>query len=124
MTASEYISMKQEQKTTMCAALLYPDGDVKECVKSHLKTMIVSLGNEIWDRIPENESPLFWLTAYTGVVLIDYENQLYSEQLTKEQETALQEMYRAGILLENLKNIHNGNRYLGIPKAEADGKKI
>lgn len=116
MTASEYIAMKREQKTTMCAALLYPDGDVRECVKSHLKTMIASLGNEIWDRIPENESPLFWLTAYTGVVLIDYENQLYSEKLTKEQETALQAMYGAGILLQNLKNIHNGNRYLSIPK--------
>lgn len=110
--------MKREQKTTMCAALLYPDGDVKECVKSHLKTMIASLGNEIWEQIPENESPLFWLTAYTGVVLIDYENQLYSERLTKEQELALQEMYRAGVLLEHLKNIHNGNRYLGIPKEQ------
>lgn len=122
MTASEYVALKKEQKTTMCAALLYPDGDVKECVKSHLKTMIVSLGSDIWEQIPENESPLFWLTAYTGVVLIDYENQLYSEQLTDEQERALQEMYQNGILLENLKNIHNGNRYLGIPKTESAGR--
>lgn len=116
MTAAEYISMKIEQKTTMCAAILYPDGDVKECVKSHLKTIIAALGNDIWDQIPQEESPLFWLTAYTGVVLIDYENQLYSEQLTAEQEKALKEMYQSGILLDNLKNIRYGNRYLGIEK--------
>lgn len=118
MTASEYVVMKQEQKTTMCAAILYPDGDVEECVKSHLETMIDSLGSNIWERIPPEESPLFWLAAYMGVVLIDYENQLYSEQLTKEQDQALEEMYRGSILLEHLKDIHNGNRYLGVEKKE------
>lgn len=117
MTASEYVAMKQEQKTTMCAAILYPDGDIKECVKSHLKTIIASLGSDIWEQIPKEESPLFWLTSYTGVVLIDYENQLYSEQLTGEQEAALREMYQSGILMEHLKDIHNGNRYLGIEKS-------
>ena len=119
MTAADYVKMKREQNTTMCAAILYPDGEVKECVKSHLKTLVVTLGNHIWDQIPDEESPLFWLTAYTGVVLIDYENQLYSEKLTKEQEEALREMYRSGIILESLKNIHSGNRYLGIKKEKS-----
>lgn len=117
MTAAEYISMKQEQKTTMCAAILHPDGDVEECVKGHLNTMIMALGNDIWEKIPKEDAPLFWLTAYTGVVLIDYENQIYSEKLTAEQEKALQEMYGSGILMENLKNIRYGNRYLGIERA-------
>ncbi len=114
MTAAEYVVMKQEQRTTMCAAILYPDGNVEECIKSHLETMINSLGSHIWEQIPAEESPLFWLTAYMGVVLIDYENQLYSEQLTKEQDEALKEMYQSGILLEHLKDIHSGNRYLKI----------
>lgn len=114
MTASEYVVMKQEQKTTMCAAILYPDGNVEECIKSHLETMIDSLGSHIWEQIPAEESPLFWLTAHMGVVLIDYENQLYSEQLTKEQQKAMKEMYEGGILLEHLKDIHNGNHYLGV----------
>lgn len=120
MTAADYIKMKQQKKTTMCAAILYPDGDIKECIKSHLKTIIVSLGNDIWEQIPEGEAPLFWLTAYTGVVLIDYENQLYSEKLTGQQEEALKQMYQSGIILEHLKDIHNGNRYLGIEK----GRKV
>lgn len=119
MTAPEYVKLKREQNTTMCAAILYPDGDVRECVKSHLKMLIASLGNHIWEQIPGEESPLFWLTAYTGVVLIDYENQLYSEELTEEQEKALQEMYRGGVILNNLKNIHSGNRYLGIDKEKS-----
>lgn len=33
-----------------------------------------------------------------------------------EQEEALREMYESGIILESLKNIHGGNRYLGIDK--------
>lgn len=116
MTADEYIELKSARKTTMCAAILYPDGDIRECVKSHLKTILLSLGNDIWEQIPDEESPLFWLTAYTGVVLIDYENQLYSERLTKNQDEALAKLYDSEILLHNLKNIHCGNRYLGITK--------
>lgn len=116
MTADEYKDLKSTRKTTMCAAILYPDGDIKECVKSHLKTLLLSFNNDIWEQIPKEESPLFWLTAYTGVVLIDYENQLYSEKLTKDQEKALAKLYDSGILLHNLKDIHCGNRYLGISK--------
>lgn len=100
----------------MCAAILYPSGDIEECINSHLKTLIDHLGNDIWDQIPKDGSPLFWLTAYTGVVLIDYENQIYSERLTNEQEIALNQMYQEEILTEHLCNIHSGNRVFGIEK--------
>ena len=60
----------------MCAAVLYPDGEVEECVTSHLKTLMDRLGEGAWDQIPKDESPLFWLTGLTGAVLIDYENQM------------------------------------------------
>ncbi|MCR5654307.1 MAG: hypothetical protein K6G07_01525 [Lachnospiraceae bacterium] len=116
MTAQEYKELKLNEKTTVCSAVLYPDGDIKECVKSHLKTMIHTLGNDIWDEIPKDEAPLFWLTAYMGVVLIDYENQLYSEELTPEQERALRILYDADVIMEKPANIHYGNRYLGIAR--------
>lgn len=116
MTAADYIKNKKQQNTTLCAAILYPDGDIEECITSHLKTVIDHLGNEIWDQIPKDESPLFWLTAYTGVVMLDYENQLYSEQLTKAQEDVLRQLYDAKVLMEHACVIHYGNRVLGIEK--------
>ena len=117
MTVSDYIAIKKQQHTTMCAAILYPDGEIEECASSHLKTMIDHLGNEIWDQIPKDESPLFWLTGYTGVVLIDYENQVYSEALSEEQRDALQKMYFSEVLIKHPCVIHFGNRALGIPKS-------
>lgn len=116
MTAQEYKELKLAEPTTVCAAVLYPDGDIRECVESHLKTMIHTLGNEIWEKIPKDEAPLFWLTAYMGVVLIDYENQIYSEKLTVPQEAALRTLYDAGVILEKPANIHYGNHYLGIER--------
>jgi len=118
MTVKEYIAKKQEQQTTLCAAILYPNGEIKECITSHLTTIIEELGADIWNEIPKDESPLFWLIAYTGVVLVDYENQIFSEKLSKEQEDALNEMYEAEILSNNAKMIHWGNRVLGIEKEE------
>ena len=91
MTIADYIAIKKEQNTTMCAAVLYPDGEVEECVTSHLKTLMDRLGEDAWDQIPKDESPLFWLTGLTGAVLIDYENQVYSEALSDEQENGLKD---------------------------------
>ena len=116
MTVQDYIAKKIEQKTTLCAAILYPDGEIKECIKGHLTTIIDELGTDIWNEIPKDESPLFWLIAYTGVVLIDYENQIFSEKLTVKQEEALKEMYDAGIIINNGKMIHWGNRIFDIAK--------
>lgn len=116
MTVETYIKWKKPLHTTMCAALLYPNGDIEECKFGHLKAMIADVGEYAWDLIPQEESPLFFMTAYTGVVLIDYENQIYSEQLTKEQEAALDAMYAEGVLVRHLCDIKNGNRFLGIKK--------
>lgn len=117
MTISDYIAIKKQQNTTMCAAVLYPDGDIEECTISHLKTLIDRLGNDIWDQIPKDESPLFWLTGLTGAVLVDYENQVYSETLSAKQEAGLKSMYASGILTEHPCVIHFGNQPLGIMKA-------
>lgn len=116
MKVSDYIKHKKQQNTTLCAAILYPEGEIEECVNSHLKTMITYLGDTIWEQIPKDESPLFWITAYTGVVMLDYENQLYSEQLTEVQRDVLRQLYDAGVLMEHPCVIHYGNRVLGIPK--------
>ena len=109
MTIADYIAIKKEQNTTMCAAVLYPDGEVEECVTSHLKTLMDRLGEDAWDQIPKDESPQFWLTGLKGAVLIDNENQVYSEALSDEQEIGLKEMYACGILTEHSCVIHFGN---------------
>ena len=97
MRVSEYVALKKGAETTMCSAILYPDGDIKECVKSHLKTLMLPFGSKMWEMIPEDISPLFFMTAYTGTVLIDYENQIYSEALTEKQEEALDKLYESGV---------------------------
>lgn len=115
MTVLEFIAEKKQHETTMCAAIIYPDGTIAECINSHLKTMIADLGDDIWDCIPKDASPLFYLTGYMGVVLVDYENQLYSERLTDEQQSSLQQMYDEHVIMNHLCNVHSGNKVMGIP---------
>ena len=114
MNASEYVAIKKPQATTMCSAILYPDGEIKECTGSHLETLMLPYGKKIWEEIPEDISPLFFMTAYTGAVLIDYENQIYSEGLTDKQEEALKLLYDENVLIKSPKELHVGNNALGL----------
>ena len=58
------------------------------------------------EEIPDNISPLFYMIFQTGAVVVDYENQVYSDDLTQEQRYTLIELSEAGLIRINLKNIH------------------
>lgn len=83
------------------------EGEIHACAVSHLKTMMELYGDpEILGKIPEGKSPLFWLILQLGCVVVDYENQIYSETINPAQEHALQLLEQRGLILQNRKDIH------------------
>lgn len=110
MTIEQFLIQYHPGLSQYCTAVIDRDGDIEACQVSHLKTMIEMYGDpDILSKIPEGNSPLFWLVNHLHCVLVDYENQLYSGELTGAQQQALEALAMHGLICENRKNIHGHN---------------
>lgn len=107
MKAEQFVETYKPHVSEYCSAVIDAQGEIHACETSHLKTMIELYGDpDILSRIPEGKSPMFWLVIRLGCVLVDYENQVYSETINPEQEYALQLLEQKGLILNNRKDIH------------------
>ena len=61
--------------------------------------MEISGDKDILSGIPKEVSPLFYLTEKLKCVVVDYENQLYAEELSQEQRYALLDLAEAKLIL-------------------------
>lgn len=110
MKIEQFVAQYHPGLSHYCTAVIDRDGDIEACQVSHLKTMMEMYGDpDILSKIPEDNSPLFWLLNRLHCVLVDYENQLYSGELTGAQEQALEALATHGLICENRKNIHGHN---------------
>lgn len=58
----------------LSAGVILPDGDYILAKNSHLKTLVEQMNmpeDRVWELIPKQDSPLFWLIARTGCVITD-----------------------------------------------------
>lgn len=107
MNAKEFVKTYQPKFEEYCPCVIDWKGEVYECESSHLNTLIWLSGEkDILNKLPENISPLFYLTEKLGCVLVDYENQIYSRTFSEEQQSALAELEKAKLILMNPINIH------------------
>ncbi len=84
-----------------------PDGQYLPMEDSHLKTLIKICGipePEVWDRIPTNDSPLFWLIAYTGCVITDL-NSSVGMKKTPQQENTYRALVSKGTIVDKYYDI-------------------
>ena len=85
-----------------CPVVIRSDGNIFDSSLGHIQTL-VSLGRDpdILGKIPKDVSPLMYLTAKEHCVIVDYENQIYVDSLTPEQEEALDALASAGLISDH-----------------------
>lgn len=82
--------------------IIKPDGDYILLEQGHLHTLMNLLPGpegEIWDQIPQNDSPLFWMIEQTGCVITDY-NSSVGMTMTPEQEKSFRFLVQNGIITD------------------------
>lgn len=107
MTKQEFMEKHKNDPKGYCPCIVDVKGDIYECLKGHLESLM-ELEKEQYQltEIPNDISPLFYMIFKTGAVVVDYENQVYSDELTQEQRYTLIELSEKGLIQINLKNIH------------------
>lgn len=108
MTAKEFMEKHKEDAKGNCPCIIDAQGNVYECPRGHLNALL-ELKNEkdLLAEIPDNISPLFYMILETGAVVVDYENQVYNEELTQEQRYTLLDLSEEGFIRIYLKDIHH-----------------
>lgn len=90
------------------AGVILPDGEYLP-TDNHLHTLfeLTPLPQEqLWDMIPKDDSPLFWMIAYTGCVITDY-NSTVGMVMTEAQEKTYRALVAHGLLLDKYYDITN-----------------
>ena len=107
MDITEFIRTYHSNMTEFCACVLEENGNVIVCDKGHLKTLQdIYESRNAGTELPAEATAMFWLIVNLKVVVVDYENQVYSEVLSDEQKTALKALKQAGLISMHLCNIH------------------
>lgn len=108
MKVGEFIESFEPKFREYCPCVIDREGEVVLCEKSHLDALIQMCGNpQILSEIPEETSPLFYLMCRLRCVVVDYENQIYCQELLEVQQQALTALAEANIIVMNPKSIHN-----------------
>lgn len=82
-----FLSGLGEERRKYASGVILPDGDYRLTETGHLHALMELLPftvNEIWEKIPKDDSPLFWLIEHTGCVITD-ENSTVGMSMTPEQ---------------------------------------
>ncbi len=108
MNVTEFVQDYQRKFQDFCACILEEDGNLIPCEKGHLQTMQeLYLKRHPKEELPAEATALFWLTVQMKVVVVDYENQVYSNELTKEQKQVLKTLKQEKLIEIHLANIHD-----------------
>ncbi len=99
MLADQFVRYYSPQMTEYCPVVIRSDGNIFDSSLGHLQTL-VSLSNDhdILSKIPRDVSPLLYLAYELQCVIVDYENQIYIDELTPEQQDALEALEKAGLI--------------------------
>ncbi len=90
------------------AGIILPDGEYI-LTENHLQSLIELADkskDEIWDMIPKEDSPLFWMIAYTGCVITDREA-CVGMTMNEAQEKTYQALVAGGLVSQRYFDITN-----------------
>ena len=99
MLADQFIRYYSPEMSEYCPVVIRSDGNIFDSSLGHLQTL-VSLSNDhdILSAIPADVSPMLYLAYELKCVIVDYENQIYIDELTAPQEEALTSLEEAGLI--------------------------
>ena len=82
-----------------CPVVIRPDGNIFDSTLGHIQTLVsLSPDPDILKNIPKDVSPLLYMADMLKCVIVDYENQIYVDSMTSEQEAALDALEQAGLI--------------------------
>ena len=102
--------------------IILPDGDYISSEGNHLRTLerLSGLPKEtLWERIPKEDSALFWLIDYTGCVITDC-NSTVGLAMTAEQKRVYDALVSHGVIADKYYDITNERRTHRQGKPESD----
>ncbi|MCR5596497.1 MAG: hypothetical protein K6G12_11660 [Lachnospiraceae bacterium] len=102
MLADRFIKYYLPKMSEYCPVVICGDGNIFDSSLGHLQTL-VSLSNDhdILSKIPKDVSPMLYLAYDLKCVIVDYENQIYIDELTDGQDRALNKLVEAGLILDH-----------------------
>lgn len=107
MKVEEFLKIRQSNSEEYCACLIDERGEIYDIRDGHLNALMDYYGDrDILSKLPNHIAPMFWLIVQTKVVVVDYENQIHSGAMTKEQEGVLQILSECKKIQRNLYDIH------------------
>ena len=87
--------------------VILPDGGYLPMKEGHLHTLMNVTGipeAKLWEMIPKDDSPLFWLIAYTGCVITDL-NSSVGMKMTEAQRATYDSLVTRGIITDKYYDI-------------------
>lgn len=103
MRVDEFISDYRPAMKDYCPIVITKEGDIVDSTIGHLQTLILVSGDDqILSRIPKDVSPLMYLAGMLECVIVDYENQIYIDELSKEQQDVLERLVEAELIKNHL----------------------
>lgn len=105
-------------KTDCSSGVILPDGRYVLTKDGHLHTlfMIADMPEEkIWEMIPKDDAPLFFMIAYTQCVITD-SNSTVGLKMTKEQEKTYELLVNHGIIEDKYFDISNERKKVNLYK--------
>lgn len=102
MNVKEFINNYKPAMHEYCPVIITSNGDVYDSEKGHLQTLVSISGDpDVLSTIPKDVSSLLYLAGKLGCVIVDYENQIYMDYLTEEQEQALNTLVQSGLIADH-----------------------
>lgn len=104
-------SVLNEMKKTFinyCEGIITPDGDFRIAKNGHINELILATGENydvIFQKMPINAAPLFWLCMYTNSLVVNYDYTLCTVNITSEQKKAYKSLVKHRLIKDNLKTV-------------------
>ena len=106
MTLKEFVEEHGDDPQGFCPCVIDVQGNLYDCAKGHLEALLKLDGDKKLEDIPSDVSPLFYMLAKTGAIVVDYESQVCSGAISQKQQSTLSSLSRMGMISMNLKDIH------------------
>lgn len=85
-----------------CPVVIRPDGNIFDSTLGHIQTLVsLSPDPDVLNSVPKDVSPLLYLAQMQRCVIVDFENQIYIDELTPKQEEALDALLAAGLIKDH-----------------------
>lgn len=102
------LETEKKERGEYAAGVILPDGEYL-LTENHLQTLIELAGQpkeEVWEMIPKEDSPLFWMIDYTGCVITDREA-CVGLAMNESQQKTYQALVEHGVLADKFYDITN-----------------